>query len=56
MGNLPRKADVRRVFGAEFKRTRVQRLLTGEKTMAELRQELDIAPSVIRKSRPANLY
>ena len=48
MGNLPRKADVRRVFGAEFKRTRVQRLLTGEKTMAELRQELDIAPSVIR--------
>ncbi len=32
----------------EFKRTTVQRLLTGEKTVAELSRELDIAPSVIR--------
>ena len=48
MGNHPRKADGRRVFSAEFKRTTVQRILTGEKTMAELSRELDIAPSVIR--------
>src|SRR5216684_2196898 len=48
MGNHPRKADGRRVFSAEFKRTAVQRILTGEKTVAELSRELDIAPSVIR--------
>jgi len=29
MGNVPRKADGRRVFSADFKRTQVQRLLTG---------------------------
>ena len=48
MGNHPRKADGRRVFSAEFKRTTVQRVLTGEKTVAELSRELDIVPSVIR--------
>ena len=48
MGDHPRKADGRRVFGAEFKRTTVQRILTGEKTVAELSRELDIGPSVIR--------
>ena len=48
MGNHPRKADGRRVFSAEFKRTTVQRILTGEKTVAELSRELDIVPSVIR--------
>jgi hypothetical protein len=42
MGNHPRKADGRRVFSTEFKRTTVQRLLTGEKTVAELSRELDI--------------
>src|SRR6266581_7329224 len=47
MGNHPRKADGRRVFSAEFKRTTVQRIVTGEKTVAELSRELDIAPSVI---------
>jgi transposase len=36
------------VFNTEFKRTTVQRILTGEKTVAELSRELDIAPSVIR--------
>jgi len=36
------------VFNTEFKRTAVQRILTGEKTVAELSRELDIAPSVIR--------
>jgi len=36
------------VFNTEFKRAAVQRILTGEKTVAELSRELDIAPSVIR--------
>lgn len=48
MGDHPRKADGRRVFDTEFKRATVQRILTGEKTVAELSRELDIAPSVIR--------
>jgi len=48
MGDHPRKADGRRIFSAEFKRTQVQRILTGEKTLAELSRELDIRPTVIR--------
>src|SRR5499425_1116365 len=48
MGDHPRKADGRRVFSTEFKRTTVQRILTGEKIIAELSHELDISPSVIR--------
>jgi transposase-like protein len=36
------------VFSTEFKRTTVQQILTGEKTLAELSRELDISPSVIR--------
>src|SRR5437763_16751228 len=48
MGEHRRKADGRRVFSTEFKREGVQRILTGEKTVAELSRELDIAPSVIR--------
>jgi transposase-like protein len=37
MGEHRRKADGRRVFSTEFKRTAVQRILTGEKTLAERR-------------------
>src|SRR5262244_3344926 len=48
MGEHRRKADGRRVFSTEFKRTTVRRILTGEKTLAELSRELDISPSVIR--------
>src|SRR5918993_584119 len=48
MGEHRRKADGRRVFSTEFKRTTVQRFVTGEKTIAELSRELDISPSVIR--------
>jgi transposase-like protein len=48
MGEHLRKADGRRVFSTEFKRETVQRIVTGEKTVAELSRELDIAPSVIR--------
>jgi len=47
MGEHRRKADGRRVFSAEFKRQAVQRILSGEKTVAELSRELDIYPSVI---------
>jgi transposase-like protein len=49
MGEHRRKADGRRVFSTEFKRETVQRIVTGEKTVAELSRELDIAPIVIRK-------
>ena len=48
MGEHRRKADGRRVFSTEFKRETVQRIVNGEKTVAELSRELDIAPSVIR--------
>jgi transposase-like protein len=48
MGEHRRKADGRRVFSTEFKRSTVQRILTGEKTLAELSRELDISPSVSR--------
>jgi transposase-like protein len=48
MSEHRRKADGRRVFSTEFKRTTVQRILTGEKTLAALSRELDISPSVIR--------
>ena len=47
MGEHRRKADGRRVFTTEFKRATVQRIVTGEKTVAELTRELDVAPSVI---------
>ena len=42
MGEHRRKADGRRVFNTEFKRTTVQRILTGAKTLAEISRELDI--------------
>src|SRR5499426_1331082 len=48
MGEHRRKADGRRVFTTEFKRETVQRIVNGEKTVAELSRELDIAPSGIR--------
>ena len=36
MGEHQRKPDGRRVFSTEFKRATVERILTGEKTLAEL--------------------
>ena len=48
MGEHRRKPDGGRVFSTEFKRTAVQRILTGEKTLAEPSRELNISPSVIR--------
>ena len=40
MGEHRRKTDGRRVFSTKFKRTTVQQILTGEKTLAELHREL----------------
>lgn len=48
MGDFPRKADGRRVFSVEFKRETVGRIVSGEKTLAELSRELDILPAVLR--------
>jgi len=36
-----------RVFSTDFKQAAVQRVVTGEKTVADLSRELGIAPSVI---------
>ena len=48
MGEIARKADGRRVFSVEFKRETASRVLSGEKTLAELSRELEIQPSVLR--------
>ena len=48
MGEYARKSDGRRVFSPDFKRDTVQRLNSGEITLAELSRDLDIAPQVIR--------
>ena len=48
MGEIPRKADGRRIFSVEFKREAVGRVVSGEKTLAELSRELEIQPSVLR--------
>src|SRR5262249_55284437 len=48
MGEHRREAGGRGGVTTEFKRATVQRIVTGEKTVAELSRELDIAPSVIR--------
>jgi transposase-like protein len=46
-GEHRRKAGGRQCLTTEFKRATLQRIVTGEKTVAELSRELDIAPSVI---------
>jgi len=48
MGEFPRRSDGRRVFSAEFKRETVGRISSGEKTMAEVSRELEVAPAVLR--------
>ena len=48
MAEFPRKADGRRVFTVDFKRETVARIVSGEKTLAELSRELGISPSVLR--------
>jgi transposase-like protein len=48
MTEFARKADGRRVFTVDFKRETVGRIVSGEKTLAELFRELGILPSVLR--------
>jgi transposase-like protein len=48
MGAVPWKSDGRSVFNTEFKRTAVQRILTGEKTIAEFSRELACFSSKMR--------
>src|SRR5712691_3050654 len=48
MGDFPRKADGRRLFSVQFKRETVGRITSGERTLAELSRELEIAPAVLR--------
>jgi transposase-like protein len=47
-GRAPTESRRATGVSTEFKRATVQRILTGEKTLAELSRELDISPSVIR--------
>ena len=48
MEEFPRKADGRSIFTVGFKRETVARIVSGEKTLAELSRELGIQPSVLR--------
>ena len=49
MGDFSRKADGRRMFTAEFKRSTVERVRSGETTVAEVAREMDIQSTVIRR-------
>jgi len=49
MGDFARKADGWRVFTAEFKRTTLERIRSGETTLATIARELDIQPAIIRR-------
>jgi transposase-like protein len=48
MTRNPSKADGRRTFTVDFKREAVGRIVSGEKTLAELSRELGISQSVLR--------
>ena len=48
MEGFKRKADGRRIFTVEFKRSVVGQIHSGEKTLAELSRELEIQPAVLR--------
>ena len=49
MDAVPRGADGRRLFTAEFKRQQVDRVLRGEVTVTELSRELGITRSLIQR-------
>lgn len=49
MARIPRKADGRRIFTAEFKRKQIDRVWEGELTLAELSRELGIARSLLQR-------
>jgi len=45
----PRKSDSRRAFTVKFKRSVVQQIMKGEKSLAEISRELNIQPRVVRQ-------
>lgn len=44
MESVPRRADGRRIFSAEFKQEQLARVERGELTMADLARELRVFP------------
>jgi transposase-like protein len=46
MGEHRREETVDATFSTEFKRTTVQRIMTGEKTLAQLSRKLGISPTI----------
>jgi transposase-like protein len=48
MEGFKRKADCRRIFTVDFKRSVVGQIHSSEKTLAELSRELEIQPAVDR--------
>src|SRR3954469_6325254 len=51
MENVPRRADGRRIFSAEFKQAQLARVERGEVTMAELARELGVIPGLARRGK-----
>jgi transposase len=49
MDSIPRGADGRRLFTAEFKREQIDRVLRGELTVSELSRELGISRGLIQR-------
>lgn len=51
MSKIPRKSDGRRIFTDAFKRKQIDRVESGELTMAELGRKLGIARSLLQRWR-----
>ena len=49
MDSVPRRADGRRIFSADFKQQQLARVERGEVTMAELARELGMIPGLVRR-------
>ena len=49
MGDFERKSDGRRIFNTEFKRQAVERIRSGDTTVAALSRELSVQPALIRR-------
>ncbi len=49
MDGIPRKADGRRIFSAEFKKEQVARVQRGELSPAELSRELGVQRTVVHR-------
>jgi transposase len=49
IGDFERKSDGRRIFNTGFKRQAVDRIRSGDTTVAALSRELSVAPALIRR-------